>query len=167
MSQIRYRWTNGQDADFQRFYSATEEYYSSIVGGVQNHRGFVPYNISENIACVDDMAVGCVGLKKYSEKDAEIKRVWVEPEYRRQYIAEEMMKMLEELAIKMQFQRTVLQNREAMREAVSLYGEFRNDAEKINIFLLERKLRQQLGASAKVSISDSESAINYSDNKRD
>ncbi|MBO7473395.1 MAG: GNAT family N-acetyltransferase, partial [Ruminococcus sp.] len=45
----------------------------------------------------------------------------VEPEYRRHRIAENMMNMLEELAEKMKFQRTVLQTREAMREAVSLY----------------------------------------------
>jgi ribosomal protein S18 acetylase RimI-like enzyme len=73
------------------------------------------------IAYIDNIAVGCAGLKEYSETDAEIKRVWVEPEYRRQHIAEDMMKMLEELAKKMQFQRTVLQTREAMEGAVSLY----------------------------------------------
>lgn len=126
MEHIRFRWANGRDADFQHFYSATEEYYSNIVGGVQNRKGFVPYNISESIgivliASVNDIAVGCAGLKKNSESDAEIKRVWVEPEYRRRHIAVDMMQMIEETAKKMQFKRTVLQTREAMREAISLY----------------------------------------------
>lgn len=124
--QIKYKWTDGNNRDFQRFYLSTEEYYSSLVGGVQNRKGFIPYNISESIgtvliACIDDIAVGCAGLKRYSDTDVEIKRVWVEPEYRRHRIAENMMNMLEELAEKMKFQRTVLQTREAMREAVSLY----------------------------------------------
>ena len=126
MTTIRYKWTDGNNKDFQRFYLSTEEYYSSIVGGIQNRKGFIPYNISESIstvliACIDDTAVGCAGLKKYSDSDAEIKRVWVEPEYRRHRIAENMMNMLEKLAGEMRFQRTVLQTREAMREAVLLY----------------------------------------------
>jgi len=126
MERVRYEWTDGNNKDFQRFYLSTEEYYSRIVGGVQNRKGFIPYNISQSIgtviiAYIDNLAVGCAGLKEYSGTDAEIKRVWVEPEYRRQHIAEDMMKMLEELAKKKQFQRTVLQTREAMREAVSLY----------------------------------------------
>ena len=126
MEHIRYEWTDGNNKDFQRFYFSTEEYYSRIVGGVQNRKGFIPYNISQSIgtviiAYIDNLAVGCAGLKEYSGTDAEIKRVWVEPRCRRNHIAEDMMKMLEELAKKIQFQRTVLQTREAMREAVSLY----------------------------------------------
>ena len=126
MSQIRYKWTDGNNKDFQRFYRSTEEYYSRLVGGVQNRQGFIPYNISESIgtvliAYVDDIAVGCAGLKKNSESDAEIKRVWVEPQYRRHHIASDMMKMIEEMAKKMQFIRTVLQTRKSMSEAISLY----------------------------------------------
>jgi ribosomal protein S18 acetylase RimI-like enzyme len=126
MEQIRYIWTDGNNKDFQRFYLSTEEYYSSLVGGVQNRIGFIPYNISDSIgtvliACIDDNAVGCAGLKKYSDTDAEIKRVWVEPDHRRKHIAEDMMKMIEEKARQSGFRRTMLQTRESMRDAVSLY----------------------------------------------
>ena len=59
---IIYKWTDGNDEDFQRFYLKTEEYYSSIVGGIENRKGFIPYNISESItevliAYIDDTAV--------------------------------------------------------------------------------------------------------------
>ena len=47
---IIYKWTDGNDEDFQRFYLKTEEYYSSIVGGIENRKGFIPYNISESIS---------------------------------------------------------------------------------------------------------------------
>ena len=57
----------------------------------------------------------------YSDTDAEIKRVWVEPNYRRRHIAVEMMKMIENKAKEQHFTRTLLQTREAMTEAVSLY----------------------------------------------
>ncbi|WP_303835682.1 GNAT family N-acetyltransferase [Ruminococcus flavefaciens] len=126
MEQIRYIWTDGSNKDFQRFYLSAEEYYSSLVGGVQNRLGFIPYNISDSIGTVlvtyiGDIAVGCAGLKAYSETDAEIKRIWVEPDQRRKHIAEDMMKMIEEKARQSGFRRTVLQTREAMREAVLLY----------------------------------------------
>ena len=126
MEQIRYEWTDGADKDFQRFYLATEEFYSSIVGGEKNRKGFIPYNISQNIgivviAYIDDIAVGCAGLKSYSDTDAEIKRVWVEPVYRRRHIAVDMMQMIENKAKEQHFTRTILQTREAMAEAVLLY----------------------------------------------
>lgn len=126
MEQIRYEWTDGNNSDFQRFYLATEEYYSSIVGGEKNRKGFIPYNISQNIgivviAYIDDIAVGCAGLKSYSDIDVEIKRVWVEPVYRRRHIAVDMMQMIENKAKEQHFTRTILQTREAMAEAVSLY----------------------------------------------
>ncbi len=126
MEQIRYEWADGNNSDFQRFYLATEEYYSSIVGGEKNRKGFIPYNISQNIgidfiAYIDDMAVGCAGLKSYSDTDAEIKRVWVEPVYRRRHIAVDMMQMIESKAKEQHFTRTILQTREAMAEAVLLY----------------------------------------------
>ena len=119
MEQIRYEWTDGADKDFQRFYLATEEFYSSIVGGEKNRKGFIPYNISQNIgivviAYIDDIAVGCAGLKSYSDTDAEIKRVWVEPVYRRRHIAVDMMQMIENKAKEQHFTRTILQTREAM-----------------------------------------------------
>lgn len=38
---IIYKWTDGNDEDFQRFYLKTEEYYSSIVGGIENRKGFI------------------------------------------------------------------------------------------------------------------------------
>ena len=84
---IEYRWTGGSNEDFRCFYEKTEEYYCKIVGGISNRSGFVPYNLSDSISDViiaysDGTAVGCAGLKRYSDADVEIKRVWVEPDYR-------------------------------------------------------------------------------------
>ena len=126
MENVRYKRTDGNDIDFQKFYLSTEEYYSGIVGRVGNRKGFIPYNISESVktvimAYIENNPVGCAGLKPYSDTDAEIKRVWIEPQYRRHHIAVEMMKMIEDTAKCMLFQRTVLQTRAAMTEALSLY----------------------------------------------
>ncbi|MBP5581554.1 MAG: GNAT family N-acetyltransferase, partial [Ruminococcus sp.] len=65
----------------------------------------------------------CAGLKRYSDCDVEIKRVWVENEYRGMHIASTMMDMLEKMAAEQGFARTILQTREIMTAAVSLYKE--------------------------------------------
>lgn len=126
MEQIEYRWTNGKNEDFQRFYLITEEYYSKIVGGIKNRSSFVPYNISDSITDVaiayyDGIAIGCAGFKRYSDDDVEVKRVWVEPDYRGRHIAANLMEMLEIRAKQQGFQRTILQTREIMVAAVKLY----------------------------------------------
>ena len=123
---IDYKWTDGRNEDFQKFYLKTEEFYSSIVGGLKNRAAFVPYNISESItdvliASVDGVAVGCAGLKAYSDSDVEIKRVWVDPEYRGNHISTAMMDALEKKAIELGFKRAILQTRPQMEEAVHLY----------------------------------------------
>ena len=133
---IKYEWTDGRNPVFEEFYKITEDYYSKIVGGLQNRRSFVPYNVITDIKDVliaydkDKTPVACASFKKYSETDAEIKRVWVEPEYRGNHIAYEMMLKIQERAKAAGFKRTILQTREIMEDAIGLYerlGYFRID----------------------------------------
>ena len=124
--QMSFRWTDGNNRDFQRFYLITEEYYNQLVGGAENRKAFAPFNISESISDVliaydGNTAIGCAGLKRYSGNDAEIKRVWVEPAYRRYHIAQEMMGLLKKKAKENGFTRLILQTREIMAEAIHLY----------------------------------------------
>lgn len=124
--KTEYKWTDGRNEDFRMFYLKTEEFYSSIVGGLKNRTAFVPYNISESItdvliAYVSGAAVGCAGLKAYSDSDVEIKRVWVDPEYRGNHISSEMMDALEKKASELGFRRAILQTRPQMEAAVHLY----------------------------------------------
>ena len=124
--KIDYKWTDGNNEDFRMFYLKTEEFYSNIVGGLKNREAFVPYNLSESIsdvliASVSGVAVGCAGLKAYSDSDVEIKRVWVEPEFRGNHISSVMMDELENRATELGFKRAILQTRPQMEEAVHLY----------------------------------------------
>ncbi|MER1992545.1 MAG: GNAT family N-acetyltransferase [Eubacteriales bacterium] len=126
MDDITFRWTDGTDRDFLMFYLETEKYYNSIVGGSANRSGFIPYNLSDSIPIVliavcDGKAVGCAALKPYSDYDAEIKRVWVAPDYRGKHIASKMMHMIEEKARETGYKRTILQTRPIMTDAVRLY----------------------------------------------
>ena len=68
---MEWAWVNY----FRMFYLKTEEFYSNIVGGLENREAFVPYNLSESIsdvliASVSGVAVGCAGLKAYSDSVA-------------------------------------------------------------------------------------------------
>ncbi len=126
MMPISYRWTDGHDPDFHSFRLKTEAYYNQLVGGAENRKAFIPYNVSDSITDVliaydGNAAAGCAGLKPYSGNDAEIKRVWVEPAYRGNHIAQEMMVQLEKKALEKGFGRLILQTREIMTGAVRLY----------------------------------------------
>ena len=123
---LQFIWTNGNDETFKHFYLVTEQYYNRLVGGEEKRRQFIPYYASSAVDVVllvfyGNGAVGCSGLKKYSDTDAEIKRVWVEPEYRRHHIAAQMMTALEGNAKTMGYKRTILQTREIQSDAVKLY----------------------------------------------
>ena len=126
MEDITFRWTDGNDRDFQMFYRETEAYYNHLTGGPANRSGFIPYNISGDIpivliAACSGKAVGCAGLREHSARDAELKRVWVEPEYRGRHIATHIMNMIEEKARELNYQRIILQTRLMMKDAVRLY----------------------------------------------
>lgn len=123
---VTYQWTNGADRNFQRFFAVTEAYYSRIVGGESKRGAFIPFNASAEIsdvvlACCDGAAVGCAGLKKYSATDAEVKRLWVEPDFRGQGIASALMDRIEEKARQAGYLRLILQTRPIMPDAVALY----------------------------------------------
>ena len=126
MDRIEFKWTDGNDEAFHQFYIETEKYYSQIVGGAEKRAGFVPYNLSDTIsdvliAYINGKPVGCAGLKKYSDSDVEVKRVWVEPESRGQKNASKMMNLIEGKARQMNYKRAILQTRLIMVDAVGLY----------------------------------------------
>ena len=126
MQEITYRWTGGDHPSFRYFYAVTEAYYSRIVGGREKRESFVPFNASAEIPIVllayaDGQAVGCAGLKPYSDMDAEVKRLWVEPACRKQGIASALMDQIEAKARERGFRRVILQTRPIMPDAVTLY----------------------------------------------
>lgn len=123
---LRFIWTDGNDRTFRDFYVITETYYSQIAGGEENRRQFIPYNLSSAVEDVllvyqNNVPVACAGLKRYSDTEAEVKRVWVNPTHRRHRIATLMMAILEDKAKAKGCRRTILQTREIMKDAVRLY----------------------------------------------
>lgn len=121
-----YRWTDGTNTDFVNFSTDMEAYYNRLVNGAANRKNFIPYNALADIKDVviaydENTPIACASFKKYNDKSAEVKRVWVSPEYRGRHISKELMKLVENRAKEKGFTRTILQTREACYDAVSLY----------------------------------------------
>lgn len=126
MERFYFQWTDGGNETFQKFYFITEAYYSKIVGGVENRGEFIPYNSSDSIQDVvlayeKGKAVGCAGLKGYSAVAVEMKRLWIEPDYRGLGLATKLIALIEARAKEQNYQRIILQTREIMTAAVRLY----------------------------------------------
>lgn len=85
--------------DFRALAAKLDEYYFSLVGDVQNR--YAEFNRPENmdalvVAYQDEMAVAIGAWKRRDNETAEMKRIYVCPEYRRKGIARALLQTLED-----------------------------------------------------------------------
>lgn len=73
------------------------------------------------VAYVNNMPVGCGAFKVYEKKTAEIKRMYVLPEFRGKGIAQAVLKELEIWAKELGFQFCILETGKKQPEAIRLY----------------------------------------------
>ena len=66
-------------------------------------------------------AAGCAALRKYSETEIELKRVFVQESYRGQHIGEQMLTHLIEYAQKAGYQNMLLETGIFLNSSVRLY----------------------------------------------
>jgi putative acetyltransferase len=69
----------------------------------------------------DEVAVGCGAIKKYDEDIVEIKRMFVNPEYRNKGIATEILLELEQWAKELAYKTLILETGIKQPEAIALY----------------------------------------------
>jgi GNAT superfamily N-acetyltransferase len=126
MDSLEFVWTDGMNDDFRKFFKATEEYYDDVVGGDKElGKQFVPNNTPALITqvlivYVSERPVACAGLKKYSERAVEIKRMWVEPKYRKKGIATAMVEELGKKAKELGYKKIIIEAHKNMTEAIKL-----------------------------------------------
>ena len=94
---------DGQHPDFADLCRALDEFLNQAAGGEQNRAAYLPHNTRDDIHDVilaydGARAVGCAALRRLDDRRAEVKRVFVRPEYRGRGIARQMMGRLEDLA---------------------------------------------------------------------
>jgi putative acetyltransferase len=134
--ELKFIWTDGTNADFKKLNEKMEEYYNALSGGSENRMRFIPLSRPEDIRDVliaydGGVPVACASFRKFAGfltqggdapgGIAEIKRVWVEKEYRGRGIAKTMLPAILARARQRGYRTAVLQTRTSCREAISLY----------------------------------------------
>jgi N-acetylglutamate synthase and related acetyltransferases len=123
---MRFVLTDGNDRDFISLCHLLDANLDEIVGGRQNRAQYLPYNTLEDIRDVivayeDDTPIGCAGFKRYNEDTAEIKRVFVRPEYRKKGAASQILTLLETRAKEKEYRSLVLETGLLLQESMGLY----------------------------------------------
>src|SRR5436190_20668609 len=92
----------------------------------EDHAFYAQYNKTDKIKHVivayqNGFPVGCGAIKAYLLEVAEVKRMFVRPEFRGQGIAGRILKELESWAPELGFQQLILETGKAQPEAIALY----------------------------------------------
>lgn len=123
-AQLSFSRTDSDNADFQTLVAMLDADLAIRDG--DDHAFYAQFNktaaLRNVIVCyVDDKAVGCGAFKKYDEDKAEIKRMFVLPQYRGRGIALNILKELESWAAKENYTACVLETGKNQPEAIHLY----------------------------------------------
>lgn len=116
--------TNPDHSDFRGLISLLDEFLSEYNGS--EHAFFSPLNETGSIknvivAYIDGKAVGCGAIKPYEAQTAEVKRMFVHPDYRRNGIAGAILKHLEAWAAELNYTSCILETGDRLKEAITLY----------------------------------------------
>ena len=121
---IELRRTN---SDNEAFRILIMELDNELTGNYMERQAFYDaFNIIENnqnvvVAYNNGNAVGCGCFKKFDDQSVEIKRMFVQKEFRCQKIASTILKELEKWAMESGFAITILETGSKQTEAIHLY----------------------------------------------
>ena len=118
--------TDSDNPNFQKLVTMLDADLSVRDG--DEHAFYTQFNkitaIRNAIVCyVDDVAIGCGAFKKYDDDKAEIKRMFVLPEYRGHGIGLHILKELELWAAEIGYTGCILETGKNQPEAIHLYKE--------------------------------------------
>jgi GNAT superfamily N-acetyltransferase len=116
--------TDSTDANFRELVKLLDAELSIRDGA--EHAFYAQFNKLDAIrnvvvAYIDDEAVGCGAFKKFDEKTAEIKRMYVREDRRGKGIAKLILKELETWTREEGFEKCVLETGHKQPEAIALY----------------------------------------------
>jgi putative acetyltransferase len=124
MSDLTLIRTDSDHADFRQLVALLDQ--DLAVRDGEDHAFYAQFNkvdaIKEVIvAYQNEVAVGCGAIKPFSAAEAEVKRMFVHPDYRKQGIAAKIVTELETWAAEFGFSSTVLETGKKQPEAIALY----------------------------------------------
>lgn len=121
---IDVKQVNRTDADFKRLIILLDFDLSERYGDFQNEynkHNFITDEDTVVVAYYDGVAVACGCYKKFNHDTVEIKRMFVEKEYRRKGISKQILMELENRAKKEGYKKAILETGKNQPEAISLY----------------------------------------------
>ena len=119
-----FKRTDSNNADFQSLVALLDEDLKIRDG--DEHAFYAQFNkittIRNAIVCyIDDKPIGCGAFKKYDDKKAEIKRMFVLPQYRGHGIGFNILKELELWVAELNYTVCILETGKKQPEAIHLY----------------------------------------------
>lgn len=129
METIRVREVRYDNEDFIRLCKELDSYLNEAIGGEDKREKYKKYNHLDTmdyvaLACDGDIAVGCGALRRYSDSEIEVKRVFVRAAYRGRNIGGMLMRNLVEKAEGLGFGRMLLETGLFLPDSVRLYRRF-------------------------------------------
>ena len=118
------RFVDAENADFLALVQQLDEYYFQVVGEV--HRRYAKYNDphlldARMVVYQEGEPAGCGAWKKIDEQTAEIKRIFVAPDFRRQSVASKLICALERDAAAHGYTRAILETARTTDDSAALY----------------------------------------------
>ena len=118
--------SEGGNPDFVELCHELDIFLNELVGGEEKRAEYIPYNqlndIHNVILAYDyNTPIGCAAFKKYNNECAEVKRVFLKPEYRGRGISKKLMAQLENVAKAKGYRYLILESGEPLVAAMALY----------------------------------------------
>lgn len=129
MNEIRLQQVDNENKDFMFLCGELDEYLNEAIGGESKREKYKKFNHLDTmdyvvVAYHNETAVGCGALRKYSEEEIEVKRVFVREEYRGKNIGRRILENLILQAGKRGFRRMLLETGEFLQASVRLYSRY-------------------------------------------
>lgn len=127
--QIKIKQVGHDDPDFILLCSELDTFLNHAIGGEEKREKYKKFNHPDTIDFVivlydNEYPVGCGALRKYSETEIEVKRVFVREAYRGRNIGGIIMERLILQAEKMGYWRMILETGEFLERSVRLYHRY-------------------------------------------
>lgn len=126
---ITIRQVSYHQPDFLQLCTELDMFLNKAIGGEDKREKYKKYNHADSmdyviVAYDGHHAAGCAALRKYSETEIEVKRVFVQEVYRNRHIGGQMLAHLIEHARDMGYQKMLLETGAFLDASVRLYQKY-------------------------------------------